>query len=83
MNKQEAGFSPTPEWDLKERMQVAASLADKLKALADESHVVNRGTVYSVAERIEFVLTKPSSFLEVNRQSILQGQPPEDPRISA
>lgn len=74
-------FIPSNEWLPDERIQVAATLVHKLKSQAAEGFVA-RDVVYDLTERVEFILTQSPAFLENNRRSILDGQPPANPPIT-
>lgn len=82
MNTLESGINPTPEWTHQERIEIATSIASKLRDKAGEDSV-DRGIVYDAAERIATVLNEPSAFLESHRKSILEGQTPANPPIKA
>jgi hypothetical protein len=67
---------PSAEWRSEERMSFAASLAAQLSELANTSHFVDRRTVFDVSDRIQLVLTQSPTFLEANRQVIIEGKTP-------
>jgi hypothetical protein len=65
-------LNPSPEWTPEERVSVVISITKEMREEVAKG-IPSRLWIVECAQRIEFVLSKPSGFLEDNRDKILKG----------
>lgn len=62
--------NPSSDWTPEERFAVIAWLSEKLKEVSRETSPYKNSSIQNIAERIRFVATRSSGFLEDNRDNI-------------
>ncbi len=66
-------YEPSSDWTEKERAFVVVSIAEELENKIGDKQVISQNEMLDYALRIRYILTMPKTFLENNRQQIIEG----------
>ncbi len=66
-------YVPTEKWTERDRNHAVIEIAQQMKQASASKCLMPAEQVYDWSERILFLLTKDSGFLQANREQILNG----------